>query len=118
MKETSWQERFDEFYTLPSNMIPGPQREKAIKAFIIEVEAAAEERCFEKGRKQYTGFAHTDGWNAALATVKEKVRAIYEGKYSHFTREYTPVDAFRDDISKAFNELKKPLTDQGVEVIK
>lgn len=78
MTETSWQKRFDEFYTLPSNMIPGPQREKAIKAFITEVEAAAEERCFEKGRKQYTGFAHKDGWNAALATVEEKVSHAFE----------------------------------------
>lgn len=105
MKETSWQERFDEFYTLPSNMIPGPQREKAIKAFITEVEAAAEERCFEKGRKQYTGFAHKDGWNAALATVEEKV-TDHKNRWAERSMKLAYED-FRADVLSLINELRK-----------
>lgn len=37
MKQITWEDvekKFDEFYTLPPMMIPGPQREKAIKDFI------------------------------------------------------------------------------------
>ncbi len=42
---TGWEAEFDEFYTLPENMVPGPQRERAIKSFITHL--LQEER--EKG---------------------------------------------------------------------
>jgi len=48
-QENSWEKTFDEFYTLPENMIPGPQRERAIKAFIASVEQEAEKRGERKG---------------------------------------------------------------------
>ena len=45
-----WEERFDEFYTLPQNMVPGPQREKAIKSFIANQIAKAEKSAMLRQR--------------------------------------------------------------------
>lgn len=47
-QENNWEKEFDEFYTLPENMIPGPQRENAIKKFISSLLQSEKEKLAEQ----------------------------------------------------------------------
>lgn len=57
---TKWEKEFDEFYTLPENMTPGPQREKAIKNFIRNQISKARQEVLAEIKKKIEKHSKTD----------------------------------------------------------
>ncbi len=77
-KETieDWEKEFDEFYTLPENMIPGPQREKAIKSFIH----TQKQLSYKEGQK------NPQASNATEVMLKIRDEGMYEALNKLWTK--------------------------------
>lgn len=61
-----------------------------------------------KQKKLAKDFLHSEIKRAVEGTqeeMKNKVYNLYQSKYSHFTRDYTKVDQFRDDVIDLLSTL-------------
>jgi hypothetical protein len=97
-----WEAEFDEFYTLPENMIPGPQREKAIKSFIRNLQKETEERVRAEMNKQ---LEETLKEIADYDLSAWRKIGIERGYWAYFKKETD--DKWRKKIEEKIEELEK-----------
>ena len=120
-----WEAEFDEFYTLPENMIPGPQREKAIKSFIRNLQKETDDKWkkkienlverIERVKVKTTEYESEAKMSLQVPTGKilpngglEMVTTVEQGKkYKHQTILDEEEIAFNKGLDQATSIIKK-----------